>query len=838
MPSRTLTLILAGDADKMNRTLRRAGGSVDKFGKKAGPGLSKILKVGALALGGLAVAGAAMGIKLAKDLLDTGDALDKMNRKTGLTVERIQELDFAAQQSGTSIGTIEKAFLRSTRVLGDASKGLATAEDTLTALGLSAQELADVHPDELFTVFAEAVSQVESPLEKAQLAQELFGKSGAELIPLLEGGAAGIEALAGQAREAGNIMSGETARAAAEFNDQLNILKQRGLAVVQRAFASLAPHLSTFVDFLLEDAIPTVQRVVGVIGDVASTLVAFGQRIRDNKPLVAGLVVVLGAVAAIALAAVLTGWASSLALLVPKIIASTAALWAQNAALLANPAVLIVAGIIALGAALVYVYKTSETFRNVVKTVFAAVKQIVALAVQAILGYVDLWLAGMEKIVGAASWLAAKFGINMDGVESAIGKAREFIAGAEDKIVDSLTAVGDAGEAAAVVVAAGVEQMAEAATSAAVRVVDITQWSADEQRKALESHYRGLDELHNAAAVSRLLRQQQMQDAVFQIDADAARRQFVFASQGLSQAERFLYDLKVANVETHTEIAEVVTESTTKTLSEADALASGMAVAMTNACGTVTGFQQCVDGMVVEFDADMAVMLSEADALASGMDVAMTNACGTVTGFEESVDDMAVESAVSMAVVLSEAEKLAAGMTIAMTNACGTITGFQQCVDGMVVEFDADMGVVLSDADKLASGMAVAMTNACGTVIGFKQCVDGVVVESAADIEQINAAAASLGGFVAATDGIPGSDGIPQLAHGGIVTRPTVVLAGESGPEAIIPLSRLGGGGRVELYLTVTVEGGVISAGDLSDVIVENVQLAADRGELRLGRLG
>jgi hypothetical protein len=39
-----------------------------------------------------------------------------------------------------------------------------------------------------------------------------------------------------------------------------------------------------------------------------------------------------------------------------------------------------------------------------------------------------------------------------------------------------------------------------------------------------------------------------------------------------------------------------------------------------------------------------------------------------------------------------------------------------------------------------------------------------------------------------------GTPNIPYLAAGGIVTRPTMAVVGEAGPEAVIPLSRLGGG--------------------------------------------
>lgn len=57
---------------------------------------------------------------------------------------------------------------------------------------------------------------------------------------------------------------------------------------------------------------------------------------------------------------------------------------------------------------------------------------------------------------------------------------------------------------------------------------------------------------------------------------------------------------------------------------------------------------------------------------------------------------------------------------------------------------------------------------------------------------------------------------IPAMAAGGIVTGPTVALIGEAGPEAVIPLDRLGGmGGNI----TINVSGSVISENDLIETI-------------------
>ena len=68
------------------------------------------------------------------------------------------------------------------------------------------------------------------------------------------------------------------------------------------------------------------------------------------------------------------------------------------------------------------------------------------------------------------------------------------------------------------------------------------------------------------------------------------------------------------------------------------------------------------------------------------------------------------------------------------------------------------------------------------------------------------------GGLFGGTPGI----GIPFMAEGGIVNRPTLAMIGEAGPEAIVPLDRLGGmGGGV----TINVGGSVISEGDLIETV-------------------
>ena len=61
---------------------------------------------------------------------------------------------------------------------------------------------------------------------------------------------------------------------------------------------------------------------------------------------------------------------------------------------------------------------------------------------------------------------------------------------------------------------------------------------------------------------------------------------------------------------------------------------------------------------------------------------------------------------------------------------------------------------------------------------------------------------------------------IPGFADGGIVTRPTLAMVGEKGPEAIVPLGRGGGVGGV----TVNVTGGLSTSAEIGQAVVNAIR--------------
>jgi hypothetical protein len=60
--------------------------------------------------------------------------------------------------------------------------------------------------------------------------------------------------------------------------------------------------------------------------------------------------------------------------------------------------------------------------------------------------------------------------------------------------------------------------------------------------------------------------------------------------------------------------------------------------------------------------------------------------------------------------------------------------------------------------------------------------------------------------------------GIPKMAEGGIVSKPTLALIGEAGPEAVVPLSKMNAGGGGDVNINVT--GGLATSAEIGQSVV------------------
>jgi len=229
-----------GVSDKLSAGLRRAQKQLEAFG--AG------LRAVGVRMAGIGLAAVTSLFGAARMFATVGDDLEEMSQRTGVSVEALSELGFAADIAGSDLETLETGIKHMQRAIVEAADGSEAAQQALAKLGLSAADLAGLSPDEQFKRMADGIARIEDPALRVALAMQIFGRSGTKLIPLLSDGAAGIEALQEQARRLGLTISTETAHDAAELNDALDSLWRVVRQGVFTIGAALAPTLKDLAE--------------------------------------------------------------------------------------------------------------------------------------------------------------------------------------------------------------------------------------------------------------------------------------------------------------------------------------------------------------------------------------------------------------------------------------------------------------------------------------------------------------------------------------------------------------------------------------------------------------
>ncbi len=244
-----LNAILSLSTARFETGVKRAKQLLGSLGGGIMSVLKRIFSLGGALVGVAGVGG--LGL-LYKRTADNIDATAKLAVSLGLTTEALVGLQYAANISGVSAAELETAFRRMEKTIGDAKVGLSTAVRALEALGLTAKELDALAPDEQFRLIAERLKGVATQSEKARIAQDLFGRSGMTLIPLLNEGADGMAALAEVAKRMGLVFDAEAAAKVEMANDAMTNLNKTITGGVQQAVIQLAPYVEVLVKKITE----------------------------------------------------------------------------------------------------------------------------------------------------------------------------------------------------------------------------------------------------------------------------------------------------------------------------------------------------------------------------------------------------------------------------------------------------------------------------------------------------------------------------------------------------------------------------------------------------------
>lgn len=224
---------------------------------------------------------------MVKAAADYGDTMNDISQRTGVGVDVLSGLKLAADKSGTSVDGLAIGIKGLSVNMVEANSGSKEASALFKALGVSVADAnGNLKPsgDLLFEI-ADRFAAMEDGTAKTTLAVKLFGKSGMELIPMLNMGAKGLEENRAEAERLGLVLDKKAAAAADNFNDQLESLKGAVMGMAVQIGQTLMPAIQS------------------IVGTVTNVIAAFRSWAAEH-PTLSGLITKLAAGVGLLMAAI------------------------------------------------------------------------------------------------------------------------------------------------------------------------------------------------------------------------------------------------------------------------------------------------------------------------------------------------------------------------------------------------------------------------------------------------------------------------------------------------------------------------------------------------------
>lgn len=220
-----------------------AQGNLSKLSSTAATVSTALAAIGATAAVGSFVA-------LTRSTIDAQDNLSKLSQKTGLAVESLAGLEFAASQADVELEKVARLTRQFSVLVAESGDKTSTAAKQLKSLGLEYEKLKDLSPEKQLLSLSEALSRL-SDQDRVIAFTSIFGQRMTDLIPLLSGGARGLEDLIEQGKKL-NPVTAESAKKSEQFNDQLDILGRQVGVLGRELVQGLIPSLSRITDEMVK----------------------------------------------------------------------------------------------------------------------------------------------------------------------------------------------------------------------------------------------------------------------------------------------------------------------------------------------------------------------------------------------------------------------------------------------------------------------------------------------------------------------------------------------------------------------------------------------------------
>lgn len=243
----------------------------DKLGIKLPSGATKAISaLGSVSATTVAAASAvaayiAILVKLEKAFVDVtieaaaaADEMLTMSSISGMSVETLQEMQYAAEFVDVSVDRLNDGFKDLTAAMKSANTGSEDAQKAFAQLGIKITDSSGNlrNAKDVFFETVDALGQLEAGTQRDALAMTIFSESARELNPLIDAGSGKLRQLAQQAHDTGYVLSEDAVKSLGKVDDALKELNNTQEGLKNQLAAEFAPTtekaLNTINDAVLE----------------------------------------------------------------------------------------------------------------------------------------------------------------------------------------------------------------------------------------------------------------------------------------------------------------------------------------------------------------------------------------------------------------------------------------------------------------------------------------------------------------------------------------------------------------------------------------------------------
>lgn len=283
---------LSANAARMSGGVNEAVKQLTRISKASEKAARDASTIKNIAIGAVVFKGASMAadafmsagravLSYASSVAQSVDQTNDLAQRLGMSVESLQALQMAAKLSGIEDAT--GALQKLTVAIGTAAESGKT--EAFTKLGLDFQALQAMSPEEQFRAVQAAIAALPTPAERAAAAVAIFGKSGVELLPLMNQNLAEVEE---RMRRLGAIVGTDQVEAIGSMNDSLDMVQATFDGIIGTVVGNLAPVVESLANEFLAfvESFNTMNAdsggIAGVLTDALLDIADYFAGIFDN----------------------------------------------------------------------------------------------------------------------------------------------------------------------------------------------------------------------------------------------------------------------------------------------------------------------------------------------------------------------------------------------------------------------------------------------------------------------------------------------------------------------------------------------------------------------------